>query len=66
MKIRVNILNQQMCCFCKNWFDPECEVIKPTYMANIYEVNLDASRVCMVNHCPKKANSGCARFTPKF
>ncbi len=60
-----NIKFSKKCAFCKYWYDPTNQVIKPIKGRNIWEYENTEYRYCMQRMCDRRADSSCPSFECK-
>ena len=54
------------CCFCKHWFDPSCEAVRPKMGKNLFEIDNTKMKKCLKINLQTKAVYVCKNFEKKF
>ena len=62
----LNCRYAKVCGFCKNYYDPANETIKPRPGKDFFEIDIKTKRKCMVSGLMKCANNSCNKFERKI
>lgn len=54
------------CAFCRNWYDPANQALRPRVSRGMFDVDDKARKKCLVNSFETKALHICPKFVRKF
>lgn len=59
----INVKHGKICAFCKKWYDPINQHIKPrNILGGFWDYDEKAKSVCALTGTPRKSNSSCSKF----
>lgn len=63
----INIKKFKYCAFCKYWYDPLNEAVKPKVASmNYWEINPKMQKQCLIKGCQMKAIASCQKYECKI
>lgn len=63
----VRTSSARKCVFCKHWYDPTNQYIRPKYPSNgIWEYDNNASSKCLLSNLERKSYGHCNKFEVKI